>query len=133
MYEAAATDSSSSLHRIAVQFDRTSMTAPRIVLFCVTMSVVGCGSGGPQTDTVVSQDELAVAINYPLDSAEFISPNVVAIFVDASDTSGAVNRIEFYANGALLGSDTSEPFGYRWMSPPLGTYDLTAVAYDLSL
>ena len=55
----------------------------------------------------------------------------VAIAASASDNVG-VNKIEFYVNGALQGTDTSSPYSYSWDSKSVanGTYAITTKAYD---
>jgi subtilisin family serine protease len=53
--------------------------------------------------------------------------------VSASATDdGAVARVEFYADGALIGTDTSSPYSVSWNTAtlPSGAHTLTAKAYD---
>ena len=55
---------------------------------------------------------------------------IIPLSANATDTDGTVNRVDFYANGVLLGSDTTSPFSYTWNDPADGTYALSAVATD---
>ncbi|WP_326543927.1 Ig-like domain-containing protein [Pseudorhodoferax sp.] len=49
----------------------------------------------------------------------------------ASDTdSSGIARVEFYANGALVGSAASAPYTFSWPGVPTGTYGLMARAFD---
>ena len=41
-----------------------------------------------------------------------------------------VSNVEFYADGALVGSDVASPFSFVWNNPPGGAHALVAVAYD---
>ena len=48
----------------------------------------------------------------------------------AADADGSVANLQFYADGTLLGQDTTSPYSFLWASPPEGVYLLTAVATD---
>jgi hypothetical protein len=49
--------------------------------------------------------------------------------VVAGGTLGVAN-VEFYSDGAPVGSDASSPFSFVWNNPPGGAHALVAVAYD---
>jgi subtilisin family serine protease len=70
-----------------------------------------------------------VAISSPAAGASFTSPATVTMTADASDSDGSVTGVGFYANGALIGTDTTSPYGVTW-NAPLGAHALTAVATD---
>lgn len=55
----------------------------------------------------------------------------VDIVVSAYDESG-ISKVEFYINGRLVATDTSEPYSYRWNSRSVrdGWYTITVKAYD---
>jgi hypothetical protein len=54
----------------------------------------------------------------------------VAIAAAATDDTG-VTRVQFYANGGLIGTATTPPYSVRWSTRKLtGMYALTAVSYD---
>jgi thermitase len=55
----------------------------------------------------------------------------VAVDVTANDQ-GGVAKVELRANGSLVGTDTSAPFGFSWNSTTVanGSTTLTATAYD---
>ena len=50
--------------------------------------------------------------------------------VEASDPDGVVTMVEFYADGALLHTDTFAPYSFYWRPASRGTQTLTAKAYD---
>ena len=54
---------------------------------------------------------------------------VVSLTADVSDTY-TVDRVEFYHNGQLLGSDTDYPYGFDWDITQTGTETFSAVAFD---
>ncbi|WPB82344.1 Ig-like domain-containing protein [Archangium violaceum] len=88
-------------------------------------------------NTATSAD-VAVTIDNTAPTAAFISPaqnttvrGIVLVGATASDNLG-VARVEFYAEGVLLGTDTSAPFEVSWNSATLadGYRILNAKAYD---
>ena len=54
----------------------------------------------------------------------------IPLSAGAADADGTVSHVDFYANGILLGSDTTSPFSYTWDDPADGTYVMTATATD---
>lgn len=71
-----------------------------------------------------------VSLTSPVSGAVFSAPTTVALTATAADTDGTVARVEFYAGTALIGSDTTSPYGANWSNGAPGTYSLTAVAVD---
>lgn len=67
----------------------------------------------------------------PANGGSFNVPGTVQL--DAEVVAGGtlgVTHVQFYANGALIGQDTSYPFSFTWNNPAGGNYALNAVAYD---
>ena len=71
-----------------------------------------------------------VAITAPLNNAIGVAPASFAITATASDPDGTITKVEFYRSGALLGADATTPYAWSWAAVPVGTYTLTAKAYD---
>ncbi len=71
-----------------------------------------------------------VAIGSPASGAFFSTPANMVIEVSATASPGSVARVDFFANGVALGSDTNAPFSLTWSNAPLGNYLLTALATD---
>ena len=71
-----------------------------------------------------------VAITAPTPGATFLAPASVPIAATATDADGTINSVEFFANGATIGTDTTGPYGLTWTPTSLGSYTLTAVATD---
>jgi phosphatidylserine/phosphatidylglycerophosphate/cardiolipin synthase-like enzyme/regulation of enolase protein 1 (concanavalin A-like superfamily) len=72
----------------------------------------------------------AVSLTSPANGAAFTSPADVALAASASDPENRLTRVEFYAGTTLLGTAASAPYAFTWSAAPVGTYALTAVAYD---
>ncbi|MEO8674722.1 MAG: Ig-like domain-containing protein [Casimicrobiaceae bacterium] len=69
----------------------------------------------------------AVSLSYS--SSSLVAPAFVTLNATASDNNG-IARVDFYGDGALLGSDSSSPYSWSWANLPAGTHVATAQAYD---
>ncbi len=71
-----------------------------------------------------------VAITKPLADTTILKGNNVVINATATDVDGPVARVEFYSNGALVGTDYTSPYSYTFTQPAEGTYSVIAQAFD---
>ncbi len=72
----------------------------------------------------------SVAITNPISPASIVAGDNIPLAASASDDSG-VAHVEFYANGHLLGTDTSAPYAATFSNARFGIHTLTAVAQDV--
>jgi len=72
----------------------------------------------------------AVSLTAPAAGATFTAPASITLSATASDVDGTIARVDFYANGTLLGTDTSSPYSFSWTNVAAANYALTAVARD---
>lgn len=63
-------------------------------------------------------------------ASEVYGPTTVTLTATAADSDGSVAKVDFYADGSLLGTDDTAPYAFDWTSAPAGTYAITAVATD---
>jgi len=70
----------------------------------------------------------AVSITNPPSGTSLEYPASVVIEATVDPRSGAVARVEFFADGVSLGADSTSPYAYAWTEIPLGAYRLTARA-----
>jgi len=70
-----------------------------------------------------------VSLTAPASGATFTAPATVNITATASDADG-IASVQFFANGTLVGTDTTSPYSATWSSVPAGTHSITAVAQD---
>lgn len=85
--------------------------------------------------TVVVSDTNApptVSLSAPANNARYLNPANITISATASppEANNTVTKVDFYANGNLIGTDTTSPYSFVWASPVAGTYALTAKATD---
>jgi hypothetical protein len=72
----------------------------------------------------------AINITDPLDGITFIAPATIGIKVTANDPDGSIKKVEFYQGNTLLQTDSIPPYSVDWKNIPVGTYALTAIAFD---
>lgn len=70
-----------------------------------------------------------VKLTAPTAGQVFTLPTPITLTATATDANG-VNRVEFYRNTTLIGTDTTAPYSMDWLNPPLGTYNVSAWAID---
>jgi hypothetical protein len=114
--------------------DATVESAESVVLTLSASSSYTVGSPNTATVTIADNDSTnrppAVSITSPANNATFAAGANIAIQATASDADGSVARVEFFASGVLLGTDTTSPYSYAWNNVPAGDYALTARATD---
>jgi RHS repeat-associated protein len=77
--------------------------------------------------------QTTVSLSAPANNAVYALPATITLKAAASATSpSTITRVEFYANGALVGTDTTKAYSFAWANPQAGSYTLTAIAYDSS-
>ena len=91
----------------------------------VTISAAGPPPPPPNVPPTVS-------ISSPAGGATFTAPATLSIAANAADSDGTVSRVDFFANGTLLGSDSAAPYTVSWSNVAAGTYNLIATATDNS-
>jgi len=71
-----------------------------------------------------------VSLQSPLAGSKVRRSGSVLLVADATDFDGSVAKVEYFADGVLIGSTTAAPHLLRWQPDSAGTYELTAKAHD---
>jgi hypothetical protein len=71
----------------------------------------------------------ATIIN-PVGTQTYGVGNSIPITATTSGGNGPIAQVQFFVNGALVGTDTSSPYAASWLPQAPGTYSLLAVATD---
>jgi hypothetical protein len=120
----------------------TAATAPYQIAWTgapvgtATLTAKATDSGGAtgtstvRTVTVVNNAPPQVALTAPVAGQSYAFGAPIALAATASDANGSVTKVEFFAGGALVGTDTTSPYAFTWSNVPAGTYALTARATD---
>lgn len=128
---------SAGTHTLRVQIRGDGVAVDQIVLSPARYADAAPGARRgdtvivPKPDTPVpSNVPPAVELTGPADGATFTAPASVTVGATAADADGTVVRVDFHANGTLIGSDDTAPYDVSWTGVAAGTYTLTAVATD---
>jgi regulation of enolase protein 1 (concanavalin A-like superfamily) len=77
-----------------------------------------------------TQTPPTVSLTAPAAGATFMAPATVNVAANASDADNGIADVRFYANGNLIGTDTTSPYTATWSNVAAGTYSITAIARD---
>lgn len=84
----------------------------------------------------VKVSESAVVLTAPADGASYTTspaePASITLSADVADPEGTVEKVEFLANGIVVGTDFDSPYSISWEDVPAGNYRLTARATAIS-
>ncbi len=86
----------------------------------------------PNPTPTVAPGAPVVSLISPSDNSSYPRLAIINMRANATDTNGRIVHVEFYNGNTLLRRDTVAPYTYDWVSPPRGTYVLTAKAKDNS-
>src|SRR5262249_24639028 len=103
-----------------------------------TLTAVATDGQGAQTtsaartSTVAANQAATVRRAAPANNAKFAPPAIIELKAGATapEDNDTVARVDFFANGVLIGSDATKAFTFTWNDPAPGSYTLTAVATD---
>lgn len=73
-----------------------------------------------------------VRLSAPLAGATAVAPGSFHLIADATGGTDGIQRVEFYRDEVKIGSATGAPFQLDWSGAGVGTYSLTARAFDLA-
>jgi hypothetical protein len=71
-----------------------------------------------------------VELSAPTNAASFVFGSTVTLAASGLDEDGIISQVDFYANGNLVGTDSSSPYSIGWIPLNEGDYTLKAVAID---
>jgi hypothetical protein len=72
----------------------------------------------------------AVSIAAPANGAVFTAPASISVRAEATDSDGAIAKVEFFDGATLIGSVVTPPFEVTLANAAVGTHALTARATD---
>jgi hypothetical protein len=72
----------------------------------------------------------SVSLDTPAAGTAYEFGSNIELAASASDSDGSIAMVEFYAGTEKIGQDTAAPYLVEWAGPPVGNWQLTAVATD---
>lgn len=81
-------------------------------------------------DIQVGNRAPSVVILSPSSGTQFTAPATITFSAQGFDPDGTVTQVEFFANGQLVGTDTTAPYSVQWTNVAAGNYDLITKVTD---
>lgn len=111
--------------QITVPLDIVSLT-----LKAVATDNIGQTSNASVTVNVLADPPPTVTVESPNDGDTVIENETITVTADATDNI-AIGRVDFYANGAFTGSDSTSPYDIQMAVPQgIASLDIEARAFD---
>lgn len=93
-------------------------------------ALAACGGGGSDGPTTPANQAPSITLDLPAANTNYLSTDTVHITATAADADGTVAKVEFLSDGVKIGEDTTAPFAFDWVNPPVGPHTLTVRATD---
>lgn len=90
----------------------------------------GVNTSNSASVTVAANVAPSVTLTAPTNGASFTAPATVSLSANASDVDGSVAKVEFFADGKLIGTSTAAPYSVTWANAAAGSHQLTAKVTD---
>ncbi|MCC5842623.1 MAG: immunoglobulin domain-containing protein [Verrucomicrobia bacterium] len=117
-------------HRIRVEmFNRDGNPALSLEWSTLSMASTGIPDAAFVQDDPVGLTPPAVSITYPTTGMLSIVGSDIEIAANAASDNG-IDRVVFFIGSAYLGEDSTLPYSLNWTNLPVGSFFITAVAYD---
>lgn len=84
----------------------------------------------PVLNNTPNNEDPSVEIISPESNSSFDAPASITLEVNATDSDGTIQKVEFYNGQNKIGETVSAPFSFEWTDVDEGTYEIIAVATD---
>jgi len=142
---ASASDGDGSVVKVEFFANGASVGSATVAPYAATWTGVSAGTyvvtakatdnrgatatSAPVPIAVANNSPPTVALR-PLSGEQYFAPASIRLAADAADPDGTISRVEFRANGTLLGTSTASPYVYVWDHVSSGSYSITGTAVD---
>ncbi|MGO4220776.1 Ig-like domain-containing protein [Lysobacter sp. TAF61] len=109
-------------------YTKSNMLPGTYTVWATVQDAAGESNSAPVVVTVTNP--ISISLTSPSGGTIGQAPATFSIAASGSDSTGTIMQVDFYANGSLINSDSSAPFGYSWSGVGAGNYALTAKATD---
>jgi chitodextrinase len=73
-----------------------------------------------------------VSLSIPYNIVKYTAPARIKLNAAATDKDGTITKVQFFNGNTRLHTEDVYPYGFLWIDVPVGTYTLTAKAFDNS-
>lgn len=80
--------------------------------------------------TVNSNHAPTVSLTAPTNGQSYVAGQPIPLAATATDADGTVTKVEFLADGSVIGTATAAPYTMSWIGAGVGAHSLTARATD---
>lgn len=87
------------------------------------------GRGEPLVEHITSDPVPVVHLTQPSGEIKIDYKSTITLSAEATDN-GTIQKVEFTANGAVIGSSQQPPYSFAWTPKAAGTYVVSARAFD---
>lgn len=99
-----------------------------------TIRATSIGSNGGNLDHLLIQRPSnlppVVQLTSPINGAVYQSPTNITLSANATDPDGTISKVEFYNGSVLIATRNQSPYTVTWNNVPVGSYQITAKAFD---
>jgi len=92
--------------------------------------VAASGSTAASATIGITVSDLSVAMLEPAGGQVFATTAPIGLGAGATETGGTISRVEFYADGVLVGTSSAAPYAAIWTNAASGTHSVAARAFD---
>ncbi len=78
----------------------------------------------------VVPSKTTLSLTIPGNILKYTGPARIKLNAAVTNVSGTIKKVQFYNGTNLLHTETLFPYGFLWIDVPIGSYTLTAKAYD---
>ena len=71
-----------------------------------------------------------VTLSIPSNIVKYTGPARIKLNAAVANVSSAITKVQFYNGTTLLHTEDVAPYGFLWVNVPVGSYTLTAKAFD---
>jgi hypothetical protein len=111
----------------------TNLSVGRRIVSALAVDASGISTASPPVPFYILPPQYqppAVTITSPNNGTIMTPSGTLTISAAPICSTPGTCRVDFYANGNLIGSDSSAPYTVMWEEVPAGSYQLTAVVVD---
>ncbi len=87
-------------------------------------------TSSPASVTITANAPPVVSLTAPVRGSAYFAPATITLAASATDPDGAIDKVEFLANGSVVGTAYAPPFSIVWDGVAAGSYALAARATD---